>query len=297
MRPVLRGGNGARVELPEADGLDTRLHCGMIRLICVDVDGTMVGSTGVVSPAVWPAARMAREQGIRLVLCSGRPAFGRSREYAEQLDRAGWHVFQNGASVVNLANGETRSHAFSDGTVDWLIETAHRTGRVLELYSDTDYAVECDTPRARAHAQLLGVPFTARDLRSLAGPIVRAQWLANHAESDVILSEPSQGLSMSASRSPVMPDTSFVNVTLAGVDKGSAVSAVAVIYAIPLAQIMMVGDGSNDLSVLRVVGVPVAMGNAEPEVKAAARHVVADVDSGGLVEALTMALTPQWAGR
>jgi hydroxymethylpyrimidine pyrophosphatase-like HAD family hydrolase len=54
---------------------------------------------------------------------------------------------------------------------------------------------------------------------------------------------------------------------------------------------MMVGDGANDVSVLRIVGAPVAMGNAEPVAREAARHHVGDVDRGGLVEAFELAMT------
>jgi hydroxymethylpyrimidine pyrophosphatase-like HAD family hydrolase len=53
---------------------------------------------------------------------------------------------------------------------------------------------------------------------------------------------------------------------------------------------MMVGDGYNDLGVMRVVGHPVAMGNAELELHAVARHRVAHVDREGLVEALEIAM-------
>lgn len=263
----------------------------MIDLICIDVDGTLVGSSGEVGPEVWFAAKVARDRGVRLAICSGRPAFGLARGYAERLDDDGWHVFQNGASVVHLATGETRSRTLPSAIVAPLVARSRALGRPLELYSDTEYVVEMDTPRARRHADLLGVPFATRDLSSLQPPIVRAQWLVSHEESRVVMAEPHEGLTLSHSLSPVMPDTSFVNVTLAGVDKAVAVRSVAEAYAIPLERVMMVGDGANDVTAMRVAGVSVAMGNAEPEVRAAATHQVTHVDDGGLAEAFALALT------
>jgi hydroxymethylpyrimidine pyrophosphatase-like HAD family hydrolase len=53
---------------------------------------------------------------------------------------------------------------------------------------------------------------------------------------------------------------------------------------------MYVGDGHVDIGPMREVGVPVAMGNGEPDVKAASQYIVASVDDGGLVEALELAL-------
>ena len=149
----------------------------MIRLICADLDGTLIGSHGVVHPAIWEAATRARAAGLRLAICSGRPAFGLAREYAERLDAEGWHIFQNGASVLQLRSGEAQSASFPEATIAWLKQRAHDTGRVLELYSDHDYVVEVDSPHTRGHAALLGVPFRARPLDSLGAPVVRAQWL------------------------------------------------------------------------------------------------------------------------
>jgi Cof subfamily protein (haloacid dehalogenase superfamily) len=261
----------------------------MIELICVDVDGTLVGSSGDVAAEVWPAVERARTAGARLVICSGRPAFGLTRELAERLDPQGWHVFQNGASIVHLPSGRSRSGCIPRESVQRLIGRGRRTGRILELYADTEYAVESTDERARRHAGLLGVPFAPRPFAELRGEIVRAQWLLSLAEEAAVLVEDHDGLALTPSTSPVMPDTSFVSITAPGLDKAGAVRAVAAEYGIPLERVMMVGDGGNDLRAMRIVGFPVAMGNAEAEIRAAARHHVAHVDRGGLIEALDLA--------
>lgn len=262
----------------------------MIDLICIDVDGTLVGSAGEVGPEVWEAVERARAGGTRFALCSGRPAFGLTRGYAERLDPDGWHVFQNGASVLHLPSGESRSLQLPAGAVDHLVHRARATGRVLELYTDTTYAVEHDADdRARRHAALLGLPFEPRELTSLPAPAVRGQWLVPHHELDVVLADRHGAVTLSPSTSPMMPDTAFIHVTPCGVDKGSAVRAVAGAYGIPLARVMMVGDGANDVAALHAVGHPVAMGNAEPEAREAARYEVGHVDEGGLLEALALA--------
>ena len=262
----------------------------MVRLVCIDVDGTLVGASGEVAPEVWGAAAEARARGIHLAICSGRPAFGLARGYAERLDPEGWHVFQNGASVLNLRTGESRSRNLSERGVEWLRAVARSTGRPLELYNDTDYAVESDAERARRHAGLLGVPFRTRPFDSLPGPIVRAQWLLAAEEAEGVLAELHPDLHYSHSTSPVMPDTAFINITPTGVDKATAVRVVAEAHGIPMESVMMVGDGLNDLGVMTVVGYSVAMGNSEPEILAAAEYTVAGVDDGGLVEAIELAL-------
>ena len=262
----------------------------MVRLICIDVDGTLVGSSGTVLPETWAAADRARAAGIHLAICSGRPAFGLSRGYAERLDPAGWHVFQNGASIVHLAAHRSLSSTLMPEHVAFLVERARNTGWTLELYTDTEYAVESTTPRARAHADLLGVPFAPRPFSSLTDPIVRAQWLLPLDLESVALAEPVPGIEMTPSTSPVMPDTCFVNMTARGVNKARAVRVIAAEYGVPLDQTMFVGDGRNDLDAMREVGWAIAMANAEPELHEVARHVVSHVDDAGLAEALDMAL-------
>lgn len=262
----------------------------MIELICVDVDGTLVGSSGDVAEEVWPAVQRARGAGARLVICSGRPAFGQTRRLAERLDPGGWHVFQNGASIVHLPTGRSRSRCVPRPAVDRLIQRARATGRIVELYTDFEYAVESTRERARRHAGLLGVPFRPRSFGELRGEIVRAQWLLPLEGEAAVLAEPHEGLALTPSTSPVMPETSFVSITAPGVDKAGAVRIVAAEYAIPMQRVMMIGDGTNDVEVMQAVGVPVAMGNAAPEILALAHHRVADVDAGGLVEALNLAM-------
>lgn len=259
-------------------------------LVCIDVDGTLVGTGGVIPDVVWDAVREVRAAGVHLCLTTGRPAFGVAREYARRLDDSAWHIFQNGASIVNVSTGASRSEALPRVALGNLVNLARRTSRILEVYTDDAYAVERTERAAVEHAELLGVPFVPRDLLSLAGKVVRAQWVVPLAMKEALLAEGHEGLTVSPATSPVMPNALFVSLTKPGVSKASAVTAVAASYGVPLSRVMMVGDAHNDVGAMRVVGHAVAMGNADAEARAAARHHVGHVDAGGLAEALRMAL-------
>jgi hydroxymethylpyrimidine pyrophosphatase-like HAD family hydrolase len=87
-----------------------------------------------------------------------------------------------------------------------------------------------------------------------------------------------------------MPDTQFVGLTAAGINKGTALRAIAAEYAIELNEVMYVGDSGNDLAALRMVGYPIAMANAEPAVIAASVLTVGHVDDGGAAQALEFAV-------
>lgn len=268
----------------------------MIRLVFIDVDGTLVGSSGQVLPEVWAAAERARAAGLHLALSSGRPAFGVSRTYATRLDPDGWHVFQNGASILHVGRDESRSSSVPAPVVESLVRRARQGGYVLEVYGDRQYVVESDSPLARGHAALLGVPFARGSLDALPQPVVRCQWVATREQTPHLLAEKEPDLEVLASTSPVMPDAMFINMTARGATKASAMAKVAELAGVDLGDVMFVGDGMNDLEGLQTVGYPVAMGNGEPEVRRAARTVVSRVDDGGLVEALEIAIGSRVGG-
>lgn len=262
----------------------------MLGLICVDVDGTLVGMNNVVRDDVWQALAKARSQGIHLAICSGRPAMGNALVYANRLDDAGWHIFQNGASVLNIQSGESLSEAFPLSQLQELQQQALQTGYLLEWYTDQAMFVSKESDYARRHAALLGIPFEARGFEDLDGEVVRTQWVVPTAEAMELQRQPYEGLELHPAGSPAMPDVTFISVTRAGVNKGSAVRKVAQHYQMPLEQVMMVGDGHNDVSALKIVGYPVAMGNAEAEAQEVAQYHVGHVDQGGLIEAIELAL-------
>jgi hydroxymethylpyrimidine pyrophosphatase-like HAD family hydrolase len=225
-----------------------------------------------------------------LALCSGRPAFGVALDYARRLDPRGWHVFQNGASIVHLGSGRSLSVTIPPAPIRTLIDEARRSGRVLELYGDSDYVTESTSAWAREHAELLGIPFAPRVFEALGAGIVRAQWLVSPEDAPAMMRSAPPQLEVAQSTSPIMPNTRFVGLTREGVSKGSAMRTIATEYGLGLEQVMYVGDAGNDLSALRVVGVPVAMANADPAVLAVAKHVAGDVEQGGIVAAFELAI-------
>lgn len=268
----------------------------MIRLVCIDIDGTLVGSSAQVHPRVWEAAAKARAAGLHLAICTGRPALGVTRQYGVDLDPQGWHIFQSGASILQVASGESISSPMPLDALATLKQLQATHNWVLELYSDTDYVVE-DYPEgsdllrlASGHAGLLELPYAPRPLESLQGQLIRAQWVVANADLAAVMATEPEGMLYSAATSPSIPDANYVSVTAAGVDKCSAIARLGQHLGISLAETMMIGDGQNDISALQQVGWPVAMGNADPRLKAVAKHIVPSVDEGGVADALALAL-------
>ncbi len=263
----------------------------MLPLICLDVDGTLVGSSGSPSEATWAAAERARARGQRLTLCTARLAAGPTRAWAERLDPLGWHVFHTGAARWNPGSGEVRTTPLPVEVVHRCEEIASARGWVFEAYSWDDYVVDSDQQLARDHAALLALPFRRQPLAALAGTVVRVQFVVAESEAAEAIAACPAGASASGATSPMMPGAAFVSLTAEGVSKAGGVRTVADDLGVSLADVMMVGDGHNDLSAIEAVGWGVAMGNAEPEVTAAARMRVGDVDADGAAEAIDRSAT------
>jgi Cof subfamily protein (haloacid dehalogenase superfamily) len=265
----------------------------MIPLVVLDLDGTLIGAQGVVQSCVWDAAERVREAGIKLVVCTGRPAFGVAQRVAQRLGPTSPHVFQSGAHIA-YPDGETlKASALREATARHIIEQARKLGSVLELYTPSNLFVERKTDMSEAHAKMIGVNAIVRDLEDVVAnePVVRAQWIVPIDEIAAVTGISGDGVQVSSATSPALKDTAFVSVTREGVSKASAIRHVAEVLRVPLADVMAVGDSLGDLSMLEIVGHPVVMANSAPELLARFADVAGDVESCGVVEALDEALT------
>lgn len=270
----------------------------MIPLICIDVDGTLVGASGTVTEPVWAAVDRALERGQHLALSTARGAFGSSWEMAKRLDPSGWHVFHAGGAIVHTGTEETRGHDLPSDDVETIRSIEQADGNedwFLELYAATAYAVESSSTASVDHAALMGLPFEASsfdDFVTEHDAIVRAQMVVPVADIAKVHKQVDPlGLSVTSATSPIMAGTAFVSITKPGVTKATGINSICEILGITIDQAMMIGDGLNDLPAIEAVGHPVAMGNAEDEVTALAKHVVASVDSDGVAEALELSAT------
>lgn len=265
----------------------------MVQLILLDVDGTLVGRSGSVHPAALIALAEARERGVHLGVCTGRPAMGAAVDLARAIAPGGYHVFFNGAAVVRLDGApDGPLNAMEPASVERLVVAAREAGLTLELYSRDSVYVERDDPNQRRHVELIEIASTRRDLLAVREPVLKAQWVVPLEAMPAVeaLTNAVPGVEMGTGAHAEMPGVMFASVTRQGVSKLAAARWIAEQVGTTLAHTAMVGDGDGDAELIAHAGVGVAMGNASERARGAARYVVGDVDAGGLAEAVRIAL-------
>ena len=269
-----------------------------IRLIAVDIDGTLLDAASRLPDANREAVQAAAARGIDVVLATGR-AFHHARPVAERLDTPITLIVNNGA-LVKTRDGETlaRRPVPRDLARDLVVDTRpFREGAALifDRPDDRQYVyerIDWSHPQRKWYYQrnrvfmtrvepietaLDGDPvqiaFTGgvADMRILAGH-VRALPCARRLT--VTLTEYEQR------------DFSLLDVTAEGCSKGAALGDWAARRGVPRAGIMAVGDNLNDLDMLALAGHPVVMGNAVDELKRHGWPLTAGHDEAGLAAAI-----------
>ena len=106
------------------------------------------------------------------------------------------------------------------------------------------------------------------------------------AKARLFQDEFASSLRFSIARTPAYADVKFINIIDPEVSKGTALKALASHLGVQVSEVIAIGDGTNDISLLSAAGLAVAMGNAPDEVKEVADHVTLDVDHSGLAAAI-----------
>ncbi len=260
-----------------------------VRLIAVDVDGTLMDSEGRLSDPVRRALHAADTSGLQIAIVSGRNYQG-VNYILNQLGLELWFISSNGAQSGNLHLGKILAqHFLRRKDADRVIHI----GRSLKagIFLEREDGVYWEGPKFHLVKlnSVKGIPLkVTEDLFSLARSRPLKITLVGEPED---LPKFYAALNAADLEIDVVQSTDHsLEVNRKGINKGKALKRLASYLHIPLAEVMAVGDGENDISMFQVVGTSVAMGNAPPAVQQVADLVAPTNDEDGLAWVLHLAM-------
>jgi Cof subfamily protein (haloacid dehalogenase superfamily) len=262
------------------------------KLLVIDLDGTLVNRKGEISEADKQALAAAAANGVQVALASGRIIQACCR-IIDLLSLGGQHVFFDGAVVSDpQKQQEIYSRPLEPEVVKKAIDISRKNDTYLELYSPEKFYAERENWSDVIHRRFFKVEPNFVDFDDIwqTHRIVKAELVVRdekEAEKAALFrSEFDGSLRFSVARAPAYPGIDFVNIIHPQVSKGEALKALAAHTGISLDEVIAIGDGLNDISMLEVAGTAVAMGNAFDEVKAVTDHITLDVDESGVAAAI-----------
>ncbi|MBI4602714.1 MAG: HAD family phosphatase [Planctomycetes bacterium] len=259
-----------------------------IRLIALDIDGTLLDDRKELPAANREALQEASRRGILVAIASGRMT--PTIEPVE--DRLGIDcivIAYNGGKVLGT-RGEGRpviDHRPVPAAVsDEIIEYSRAHGHLLNFYHEDRLYAEDGAGRRRfmeIYSSRTGARYRIEpDLSRFRGvEPTKLILLADPPERDRLHDR------FRASFGPrafiTKSDPEYLEIMAPGVDKGTGLELLARHCGLAAEEVLAVGDAENDVGMLRAAGVGVAVGNAQPHVKSQARFVTEGTNNDGAV--------------
>lgn len=262
------------------------------RLVALDIDGTLVTKTHVISAANREAIQCAQRRGVLVTLATGR-MFQAARPFARQLE-IDLPIITYQGSIIRLAlSGETLLRTDIDTALAMEVVSflEHRPGRLFLYVDDLLVAAAEDeiTAKYLTHSpevRLTLAPDMSAWLRNggQQRPLTKVVYMADaDAVSGALVAlEPQFASRLELTRT--YPH--FLEIGPKGVHKGSALIWLANYFGIPMEQTMVLGDSANDIDMFKVAGLAVAVSDGQEQARAAAHAVTAACGDDGVAAAL-----------
>lgn len=269
-----------------------------IRMIALDIDGTIIGDDGVIGPRTRAAVAVAVERGIAVSLVTGRMVSSAMR-FARELGLRDPVVGYQGGLIRampppgSVRLGRLLSHtAIAADTARDVVAWTRQQGLDPHLNHLERFILRADDPKADDYSAFMGahaelVPDLAA---AIAHPITKVLAVGD-PPLPIEMAERAQAAF--AGRADVtISHPRFLEFVAPGVSKGRALRFLARRGRVSLGSVLAVGDQWNDLDMLAVAGHGAAMPSAPARVRAAARYVappLEDEGAGWMIEALALA--------
>ncbi|MCI6720504.1 MAG: Cof-type HAD-IIB family hydrolase [Clostridiales bacterium] len=257
-----------------------------IRLLCLDIDGTLLDTSHSLPPENRAAVQYAAKRGVVISLMSARPPQAIA-PIADALGVSGPIACFGGGLILSDGARLSDCRIPTDAALRVAAETA-RHGVHLSVYRDFDWFVARNDRWSIAESTITGLIPSEAPLDELLGA-----WKTCGAHKLLCMGERVQIDELYAVlrtlRLPLMLQRSkdeYLEIVPAETGKDAAMQTLCRALNIPPACVMAIGDHDIDVPLLRAAGIGIAMGNASPAAKQAARFLTDTNDRAGVAQAI-----------
>ncbi len=263
-----------------------------IRCCVFDLDGTLLNSNDKINPDTRDTLIALQDRGCYIVIATGRCDL-QILEYIDELKITGPIIACNGGYIKNVKTGEAlRARTFRPEHIRELIDYCNEKDLDHMVYlKDRVYYAEGSkralkfiryNENAKPEHRVPLCCIRDADMEYIYNNTLKLLVIGSPELKDVLDTHFNRDGRFTA----VMSGENLIDIMPGRTSKGEGVSFLAEKLGIPLSQVAVFGDSPNDESMFRVAGFPIAMGNAEPEIKALACFVTRSNDDDGILHAL-----------
>lgn len=265
----------------------------MIKLVLIDIDGTLVRDDKTLPAENEEAIKEALQSGVLVTLVTGRN-YGAAKEIIDKLQLDVPVVLQNGAFIYRPYSGEViRKVGLTGDVAKRVIHLCRQEGTFYILYRDflmqKDMLIDQDydgpfSMYLKRNAVRLD---RVEDVTSfISGEVAEVALLGNEDKILRVLRQLGDGDNFTVIKSLTREDEAFYEIFGPKVGKGEALNYLCQHFGVSPEEVMFIGDAYNDIDIMPLVGFPVAMGNAVEEVKKFAKAVTKSNNEGGVAWAI-----------
>jgi len=255
-----------------------------IRLIALDVDGTLLDDKHRISDDNRDTIRRVAAQGVKVVLCTGRGAMS-AQPVMEELGLEGVMITHNGASIMDTHGNILYEDTFTVREVDTLIRYCRQQGVHYDLNTSAHMLLDQMPDQAKKmYEAYYATPEMVQDVLAVTRPLVKFCMFGEPSLMDRVEREWPEG--RHALRF-IRSGDYFIDVIRPDVTKGKALRKLADIWSIERSDILAMGNYYNDVDMLEFAGIGVAVANAPDAVKEVADEVTVSNNEAAVHATLT----------
>ena len=237
------------------------------KLLVLDVDGTLLNDEREISKRTLAALLKVQQMGVRIVLASGRPTYGLMplAKALELGNYGGFILSYNGCQIISAQNGEVLfERRINPEMLPYLEKKAHKNGfDIFTYHDDTLLTDKPDNKYIQNEARLNDLILIDEDEFSTSIDFAPCKcMLVSDDEEALIGLEEHWKKRLAGTLDVFRSEPYFLEVVPCGVDKANTLGALLELLDIKREEVIAIGDGVCDVTMLQLAGVGVAMGHA-----------------------------------